>query len=58
VAPGDIDALAERIARLTADAALRTAQGRAGQQEFTELFRHQSMTERIRELYTQILSKS
>ncbi|XZE54759.1 glycosyltransferase family 4 protein [Planctomycetaceae bacterium SH139] len=57
VAPGDIDALAERIARLTADAALRTAQGRAGQQEFTELFRHQTMTERIRELYTQILSK-
>lgn len=56
VAPGDIDAFADRMNHLLADGELRQQQGRAGQLRFTDQFRHQTMTRLIRQLYERTLA--
>ena len=56
VAAGDLNLLADRISRLVADAALRQKLGRAGQQRWTDQFRHETMTRRIREVYQRVLA--
>jgi glycosyltransferase involved in cell wall biosynthesis len=58
VPPGDIDSLAEAIRTIVDNGQLRHQMGREGQRRFTDQFRHQSMTRRIRQVYEQILSES
>lgn len=53
--PQSVEPLRDAIARLVADRALRIRLGREGQLRFTDLFRHQTMSRRIRELYEQVL---
>ncbi|MCG8653031.1 MAG: glycosyltransferase family 4 protein [Pirellulales bacterium] len=57
VPAGDCGALAKAIAELAANADLRQRMGRAGQQRFTEQFRHQTMTRKIREVYQRVLAQ-
>lgn len=57
VPPGDISTLAESISKLVGDAELRSRLGGAGRERFTDQFRHQTMTRRIRQLYEKILAK-
>lgn len=55
VPPQDIDALAESMIKLAIDARLRLECGERGRERFTDQFRHQTMTRRIREVYQDIL---
>jgi glycosyltransferase involved in cell wall biosynthesis len=50
------EALVEPLGKLANDAALRTRLGQTGRARFTEQFRHEFMTRRIRELYERVLS--
>ncbi len=45
-------------ARTRRDADLRTRLGQTGRERFTDQFRHQTMTRRIREVYQEILESS
>jgi glycosyltransferase involved in cell wall biosynthesis len=56
VPPRDTQALAAALGELAGSAERRQAMGREGQRRFTDQFRHQTMTRRIRELYQQVLS--
>jgi len=58
VPPQDTDALADALATLAGNAELRARLGSAGQQRFTEQFRHQRMTRLVREVYQQVLEQS
>lgn len=58
VPPQDTDALADALATLAGNAELRARLGSAGQQRFTEQFRHQRMTGLVREVYQQVLEQS
>ncbi len=49
-----VDELATAIGELVRDAALRERLGRAGRERFTDPFRHEVMTSRIREVYQQV----
>jgi len=51
-----IDELATSINELASDAALRDRLGMTGRERFTETFRHQTMTRRIREVYERVLA--
>ncbi len=51
-----IDQLATAITRLSGDPDLRTRLGTNGRQRFADQFRHQYMTERIRDVYHRVLS--
>jgi glycosyltransferase involved in cell wall biosynthesis len=53
--PKAIEPLADSISSLIADPALRKSMGRTGQLRFTDLFRHQTMTNRVREIYAKVL---
>jgi glycosyltransferase involved in cell wall biosynthesis len=50
------DGLWEPLEDLTKDAALRHRLGAEGRRRFTDQFRHETMTRRIRELYERLLS--
>lgn len=52
-----IEALSEAIVKLASDAALRERLGAAGRQRFAPQFRHEFMTERIREVYARVLNE-
>ena len=56
LAPGDIRGMATAIETLARDAGLRDRMGAAGRQRFTDRFRHETMTKRLRQLYLDILS--
>ncbi|MEJ7591134.1 MAG: glycosyltransferase family 4 protein [Planctomycetaceae bacterium] len=58
VEPRNVSQLAEAMIRLAQDAALRQRLGAAGKDRFTEQFRHQNMTRRIREVYEKVLAES
>jgi glycosyltransferase involved in cell wall biosynthesis len=58
VPPGDTRMLADRLTALAASEDARQSMGAAGRQRFTDLFRHQSMTARIRKIYEQLLAHS
>lgn len=49
--------LVQPLIALASDAALRQRLGEEGQRRFTEQFRHEFMTRRIRELYERVLSR-
>jgi glycosyltransferase involved in cell wall biosynthesis len=53
--PKSIEPLADSISSLIVDPALRERMGKAGQLRCTDLFKHQTMTHRIREIYTKVL---
>jgi glycosyltransferase involved in cell wall biosynthesis len=55
--PRDVDGLARAIADLAADAALRDRLGAEGRRRFAEVFRHEHMTQRTRELYERLLQR-
>jgi glycosyltransferase involved in cell wall biosynthesis len=57
LAPRAIQPLAEAIVKLAADPPLRQQLGTAGQQRFTEQFRHETMSRRLRELYASLLER-
>lgn len=56
--PKAIDPMVDAISSLVADGKLREKMGAEGQLRFTELFRHQTMTQRIRDVYSKVLSRS
>lgn len=53
---GDTDRLADAIAGLAGDADLRQRMGGEGRGRFTDQFRHQTMTRKIRSLYERVLA--
>lgn len=57
VPPRDISALTLAMKSLLADQALRDRLAETGRQRFAQQFRHQYMTERIRELYARVLAE-
>lgn len=57
VAPRDVAGLAAGLTGLVADPALRDRFGQEGRRRFTDVFRHQRMTEQLRGLYQSVLFK-
>jgi glycosyltransferase involved in cell wall biosynthesis len=55
VPPGCVSVLADRIGRLAMCSVARRRMGETGRLLFTEQFRHEAMTHRIRQLYLQLL---
>lgn len=55
--PKSVREMAEAILQLAGDPALRTRLGQTGRERFTEQFRHETMTRRLRELYAQVLGR-
>lgn len=55
IPPGAIDELAAAIIELARDPDLRKRLGDAGRRRFTEPFRHEYMTRRIRDVYQEVL---
>ncbi|QDU98036.1 glycosyltransferase family 4 protein [Lignipirellula cremea] len=53
--PQSVAPLAEALIRLAADASLRQRLGGNGQRRFTDQFRHETMTRRLREIYQRLL---
>ena len=51
IPPRDVGQLARALTNLVQNQSLRQRLGRAGQTRFTDQFRHQTMTRRIREIY-------
>lgn len=56
VPPQAVGLLATSLSLLAGDAELRARLGQTGQERFTDQFRHETMTRRIREVYSQILA--
>lgn len=56
VGAGQVADLADRMIRLVGDGELRLRMGEEGRTRFTDLFRHETMTRRIRELYADLIS--
>ena len=55
--PRDIAGLSAAIAELAGDPALRQRLGETGRALFTEQFRHQTMTRRLREIYAAVIAR-
>jgi len=55
--PREIEQMAEAIQRLAADAELRERFGATGRARFTEQFRHQTMSRRLREIYAEVIQE-
>jgi glycosyltransferase involved in cell wall biosynthesis len=56
--PGSIDPLVKGLSELIASPALREQFGRTGRDRFTDRFRHETMTRRIREVYAEVLNSA
>ena len=56
--PRDVAGMIEAFRKLAHDKALRDRLGKTGRERFTDQFRHQTMTRRIREVYQDILAGS
>jgi glycosyltransferase involved in cell wall biosynthesis len=54
--PRSVAELADAIVLLAGDPALRERLGQTGRRKFTDQFRHETMTKRLREIYQQVLS--
>jgi glycosyltransferase involved in cell wall biosynthesis len=52
----DVDGLVQALSELVADVGLRERLGSRGRELFTDQFRHQTMTRRIREVYARVLN--
>lgn len=55
--PGDTGGMAEALRTLAGDAELRARLGTTGRERFTDQFRHQTMTRKIREVYHDVLAQ-
>jgi glycosyltransferase involved in cell wall biosynthesis len=55
--PKSIEPLTRALCELAVDPALRRRLGEQGRARFTDLFRHETMTRRIRELYERLLGR-
>jgi glycosyltransferase involved in cell wall biosynthesis len=55
--PRSIDGLREGILRLAADPALRQRMGAEGRARFADQFRHETMTDKLRSLYLDLLNR-
>jgi glycosyltransferase involved in cell wall biosynthesis len=53
--PRDVVGLAAAVLRLAADPALRASMGQEGRRRFADQFRHETMTDRLRSLYEDLL---
>jgi glycosyltransferase involved in cell wall biosynthesis len=53
--PESIEQLVQSLSELAANPALRDQFGRRGRELFTDQFRHETMTRRIREVYADVL---
>lgn len=53
--PRSVDGIANALTELVEQPELRTQLGQTGRERFTEQFRHETMTRRIREVYAEIL---
>ena len=53
-----VSMLSQAIQNLIADPTLRETFGRTGRERFTDQFRHQTMTRRIREVYAELIGRS
>ena len=58
IPPEDVDGLIEAVSALAADPDLRRRLGETGRSRCAEVFRHETMTQRIREVYADVLGKS
>jgi glycosyltransferase involved in cell wall biosynthesis len=56
LAPGSVEAMADAIVDLAGDETKRSAFGAAGRARFTDQFRHETMTQRLREIYRELLA--
>lgn len=56
--PRSIDGMAGAIVQLAGDASLRQRFGETGRAKFTEQFRHETMTRKLREIYQDVLAAS
>jgi glycosyltransferase involved in cell wall biosynthesis len=54
--PRSVAEVADAILQLAGDPALRERLGQTGRCKFTDRFRHETMTKRLREIYRQVLS--
>ncbi|MCA9069117.1 MAG: glycosyltransferase family 4 protein [Planctomycetaceae bacterium] len=54
--PRDVPGMIQALRELTSNAELRNRLGQTGRDRFTDQFRHQTMTRRIREVYQEILT--
>ncbi len=54
--PRDVPGMIGALRELAADANLRERLGQTGRERFTDQFRHQTMTRRLREVYQEILN--
>jgi glycosyltransferase involved in cell wall biosynthesis len=54
--PRAIDQLADAILQLAGDRSLSDRLGQTGREKFTDQFRHETMTRRLREIYQEVLS--
>lgn len=55
--PRAIDEMADALIRLADDPSLRDRLGQTGRARFTDQFRHQTMTRRLREVYAEVLAE-
>jgi glycosyltransferase involved in cell wall biosynthesis len=55
--PQSVEALSAALIELAEDAALRDRLGKAGRERFTDQFRHETMTRRVREVYAEVLAQ-
>jgi glycosyltransferase involved in cell wall biosynthesis len=58
IPPRDTAALADKLAVLAADPAMRDRFGQEGRRRFAEVFRHEHMTDQLRELYGVVLARN
>jgi glycosyltransferase involved in cell wall biosynthesis len=56
--PRDIQGLTDALNALVADAGLRDRLGQEGRRRFTDVFRHENMTQQIRNLYERLLNEN
>jgi len=56
VEPRNITQLSQAMIQLAQDSDVRLRLGDRGRHRFTEQFRHENMTQRIREVYAQVLT--
>ena len=57
IPPKEIDSLANAMNTLAKSTEMRNEMGQKGRELFTEQFRHETMTQKIRELYLRVASK-
>jgi glycosyltransferase involved in cell wall biosynthesis len=56
IPPRDVGQMAEKLSLLAGDPAMRDCLGQEGRRRFAEVFRHEYMTDRLRELYQGVLN--